>query len=63
MLAVGPTDERDSTLDLLMTAVPNLVQAVENSTLSVVISLTLVVPNLFVSMKVSLQHRVNWNTV
>ena len=70
-LVVGPTHARGETLDLLMTDVPDLVRVsvvvpIGNSdhySLSAVISMPQAVPNLCVSMKVSLKHQFNWNTV
>ena len=58
-------------LDLLMTDVPDLVRVAvvapignaDHSSLSAVISMAQVVPNLCVSRKVFLKHQVNWNTV
>ena len=70
-LVVGPTHACFGTLDLLMTAVPDLVRVAvvapidnsEHSSLSAVISLAQAVPNLCVIWKVFLKHQVNWNTV
>ena len=53
-----------------MTDVPDLVRVsvvapignLDHSSLSVVISMAQVVPNLCVSRKVFLKHQVNWNT-
>ena len=69
-LVVGPTHARGGTLDLLMTYVPDLVRVAvvapigtsDHSSLSAVISMAQVVPNLCVSRKVFLNHQVNWNT-
>ena len=68
---VGPTHARGGTLGLLMTDVPDLVRVAvvapmgnsDHSSLSAVISMAQVVPNLCVSRKVFLKHQVNWNTV
>ena len=62
---------RVGTLDLLMTDVPDLVWVSvvapignsDHSSPSAVISMAQAVPNLCVSRKVFLEHRVNWNTV
>ena len=70
-LVVGPTHSRGGTRDLLMTDVPDLVRVAvvspignsDHSSLSVVISMALAVPNLCVSRKVYLKHPVNWNSV
>ena len=70
-LVVGPTSTRGGILDLLMTDVPDLVRVSvaapignsDHSSLSAVISMAQAVPNLCVSMKVFLKHKVNWNTV
>ena len=70
-LVVGPTHARGGTLDLLMIDVPDLVRVAvvapignsDHSYLSAVISMAQAVPNLCVSRKVFLKHRVNWNTV
>ena len=66
-LVVGPTHARGGTLDLLMTDVPDLVRVTvvapignsDHSSLSAVISMARVVPNLCVSRKVFLEHHVN----
>ena len=63
-LVVGPTHARGGTLDLLMTDVPDLVQVAvvapignsDHSSLSAVISMAQVVPNLCVSRKVFPNH-------
>ena len=63
-LVVGPAHARDGTLDLLMTDVPDLVRVAvaapivnsDHSSLSAVISMAQVVPNLCVSRSVFL----NW---
>ena len=68
-LVIGPTHARGGTLDILMTDVPDLVQVVvaapignsDYSSLSAVISMAQVVPNLSVSMNIFLKHTVNWN--
>ena len=68
---VGPTHASGGTLDLLMIDVPDLVSVAvvalignsDHSSLSAVISMAQVVPNLCVSRKVFLKHKVNWNTV
>ena len=70
-LVVSPTHARRETLDLQMTDVPDLVWVAvvaltgnsDHSSLPVVISMALAVPNLSVSRKVFLKHQVNWNTV
>ena len=61
----------DAILYLLMTDVPDLVQVSivapignsDHSSLSTIISMAQVVPNLCVRRKVFLKHQVNWNTV
>ena len=63
-LVVGPTQARGGTLDHLMTDVPDLVLVAiaapvvnsDHSSLSAVISMARVVPNLCVSWKVFLKH-------
>ena len=70
-LVVGPTHAGGGTLVLLMTDVPDLVRVSvvapicnsDHSSLSAVISMAQIVPNLCVSRKVFLKHQVNWNTV
>ena len=70
-LVVGPTLARGGTLDLLMTDVPDLVRVAvvapignsDLSSLSALISMAQVVPNLCVSMNVFLKHQVKWNIV
>ena len=70
-LAVGPTHARGGTLELLMTDVPDLVWVAvlapignsDHSSLSAVISMAQAVPNLCVSWKVFLKHKVNWNAI
>ena len=68
---VGRTNARGGTLDLLMTAVPNLVWVsvlaptgnLAHSSLSAVISMAQAVPHLCVSTKAFLEHQINWNKV
>ena len=68
---VGPNHARGATIDLLMTDVPDLVRAAviaplgnsDHSSLLAVISMAQAVPNLCISRKVFLKHKVNWNTV
>ena len=67
-LVVGPTHARGGTLDLLMTDVHDLVRVApignsDHSSLSAVISMAQAVPNLCISRKVFLKHKVNWNSV
>ena len=70
-LVVGSTHALDGTLDLPMTAVPDLVRVAvvapigntDHSSLSAVILMAQAVPNLCVSREVFLKHQVNWNTV
>ena len=70
-LVVGPTHARGGILDLLMTDVPDLIHVAvvapignsDHSSVSVVISTAQAVPNLCVSRKAFLKHKVNWNTV
>ena len=70
-LVVGPTHARGGTVDLPMTDVPDLVQVAvvapidnpDHSSLLPVILMAQAVPNLFVSRKVFLKHKVNFNTV
>ena len=70
-LIVGPTDARCGTLDLLMTDVPDLVRVAvlahignsDPSSLSAVISMAQVIPNLCVRRKIFLKHQVYWNTI
>ena len=67
-LVVGLTHARGGTLDFLLTDVPDLVRVAvvelignsDHSSLSAVISMAQVVPNLCVSRKVFLKHQVNW---
>ena len=66
-LVVGPTHARGGILDLLMTDVPDRIRVAvvapignsDHSSLSAVISMAQVVPNLCVSRKVFLKHQVN----
>ena len=64
-LVVGPNPVHGETLDLLMTDIPDLVPIVVVSPIgnSDLISMAQAVPNLCVSTKVFLKHKVNWNTV
>ena len=70
-LVIGPTHARGGTLDLLMTDVPDLVLVTvvaplgrsDYSSLSIAISMAQAIPNLRVSMKVLLKHRVNRTAV
>ena len=70
-LVIGPTHALGGTLDLLMTDVPNLVRvsvaaplgSSDHSSLSTAISMAQAVPNLCVSRRVLLKHRVNWTAV
>ena len=70
-MVVDPTHARGVTLDLLMTAVPDLVRVAvvarmgnsDHSSLSAVISMAQAVPNMCVGRKVFLKHQVNWNIV
>ena len=70
-LVVGSTHARGGTLDILMTDVIDLVRVADvapignsgHSSLSAVIWMAQAVPNLGVSRKVFLKHKVNWNTV
>ena len=50
-------------LDLVLVAVVAPIGHSDHSSLSAVISMAEVVPNLCVSRKVFLKHQVNWNTV
>ena len=69
-LIVGPIYVRRGTLHLLMTDVRDLVRVAvvapignsDHSSLSAVISMAQVVPNLSLSRKVLMKHQVNWNT-
>ena len=68
-LVIGPTHARGGTLDLLMTDVPDLVRVAvvaplgssDHSSLLIAISMAQAVPNLCVSRRVFLKHRVNWS--
>ena len=70
-LVIGQTHVRGGTLDLLMTDVPDLVWVAvvaplgssDHSSLSIAISMAQAIPNLCVSMRVLLKHRVNWSAV
>ena len=70
-LVIGPTHARGGSLDLLMTDVPDLVWVAvvaplgrsDHSSLSIAISMALAIPNLCVSRRVLLQHRVNLSAV
>ena len=65
---IGPTHARGGTFDLLMTDVPDLVLVAviaplgssHHSSLSIAISMAQAIPNLCVSWRVLLKHRVNW---
>ena len=68
-LVSGPTHARGGTLDLLMIDVPDLVRVAvvaplgssDPSSLSIAISMAQGIPNLCVSRRVHLKHRVNWS--
>ena len=70
-LVIGPTHARAGTRDLLMTDVPDLVRVAvvaplgrsDHASLSIAISMAQAVPNLCVSRRVLLKHRVNWTAV
>ena len=70
-LAISPTHARGGTLDPLMTDVPDLVWVAvvaplggsDHSSLSIAISMAQAIPNLCVSRRVLLKHRVNWTAV
>ena len=70
-LVTGPTHARGGTLDLLMTDVPDQVWVTvlaplgssDHSSLSAAISMAQAIPNLWVSRRVLLKHRVNWIAV
>ena len=70
-LVIGPTHARGGTLDLLMTDVPDLLRLAvvaplrrsDNSSLSIYISMAQAIPNLCVSTRVLLKHRINWTAV
>ena len=67
-LVFGPTCARGGTLDLLMTDVPDVVRVAvvtplgssDHSSLSIAISMAQAIPNLCVSRRVLLKHRVKW---
>ena len=68
---IDPTHARGGILDILMTDAPDLVQvavvaplrSLDHSPLSAAISMAQAVPNLCVSRRVLLKHRVNWTAV
>ena len=70
-LLIGPTHASGGTLNLLMTDVPDLVRVSvvaplgrsDHSSLSIAISMVQAIPNLCVSRRVLLKHRVNWTAV
>ena len=70
-LVISPTLSCGGTLDLLMTDVPDLVWVAvvaplgssDHSSLSIAISMSQAIPNLCVSRRVLLKHRVNWSAV
>ena len=70
-LVIGLTHARGGTLDLLMTDVPHLVLVAvvvplgrsDHSSLSIAISMAQAIPNLCVSRRVILKHRVNLTAV
>ena len=70
-LVIGPTHAPGGTLDLLMTDVRDLVRVAvvaplgrsDHSSLSIAISMAQAIPNLCVSRRVLLKHRVNWTAV
>ena len=70
-LVIGPTHASGGTLDLLMTDIPDLVHLAvvaplgrsDHSSLSIAISMAQAIPNLCVSRKVLLKHRINWSAV
>ena len=70
-LVIGPTHARVGTLDLLMTNVPDLLRVAvvaplgssDDSSLSIAISMAQAIPNLCVSRRVLLKHRVNCTAV
>ena len=70
-LVICPTHALGGTLDLLMTDVPDLVRVAvvaplgssDHSLLSIAISMAQAIPNLCVSRRVLLKHRVNWSAV
>ena len=68
---IGPTHACEGTFDLMMTDVPDLVRVAvvaplgssDHSSLSIAISMAQAIPNLCVSRRVLLKHRVNWTAV
>ena len=70
-LVIGPTYARGGTLDLLMTDGPDLVRVAvvaplgssDHSSLLIAISMAQAIPNLCISRRVLLKHRVNWIAV
>ena len=70
-LVIGPTHACGGTLDILMTDVPDLVRVAvvaplgssDNLSLSIAISMAQALPNLCVSWRVLLKHRVIWSAV
>ena len=68
---IGPTHAHGGTLDLLMTDVPDLVREAvvaplgssDHSSLSIAIFMAQAIPNMRVSRRVLLKHRVNWSAV
>ena len=70
-LVIGLTHARGGTLDLLITDVPDLVRVAvvaplgssDHSLLSIAMVMAQVIPNLCVSRRVLLKHRVNWSAV
>ena len=70
-LVIGQTHSRGGTLDLLIIDVPDLVRVAvvaplgssDHSSLSIAISIAHDIPNLCVSRRVLLKHRVNWSAV
>ena len=70
-LVIGPTHARGGTLDLMMTDVPDRVRVAiegplgssDHSSLSIAISMAQAIPNLCVSRRVRLKHRVDWSAV
>ena len=71
LLVIGQTHARGGTLDLLKTDVPDLVRVAvvaplgssDHSPHSIAISMAQAIPNLCVSRRVLLKHRVNWSAV
>ena len=70
-LVIDPTHARGGTLDVLMTDVLDLVRVAvvaplhrsDRSSLSIAISMAQAIPNVSVSMRVLLKHRINWSAV